>query len=448
MYIEEVTIDGFKSYARRTVISGFDPTFNAITGLNGSGKSNVLDAICFVLGISNLEQVRAQNLQELVYKQGQAGITKASVSIVFNNSDRSRSPVGYEDCERITVTRQIVIGGRNKYLINGKKAEPKCASHWPGFLLVDSENERCPFRCARRNVHEMFHSVQLNVNNPHFLIMQGRIQKVLNMKPPEILSLLEEAAGTRMYEQKKEASLKTLKKKQAKVDEIDEVLHNEIYPALDRLRKEKEEHDRWSELGDQIKRLNRFVVAYEYTKAANEAHEQATHHAEARKTVENANAQLQSLQEQSNSLQQKVDEKTAERERELGNEYQQLKDDADKQSKNLVKLTTSWENAKQNLASERKEFERLEQSREKLRSSAEEKRNQEQRIWAELDNLNQEYNEISNYAEQARRAVAGMDEGQVRGPSSTKPSGTVSGLTECICLLLQFISRGAKMKVA
>lgn len=57
MFIEEIILDGFKSYSTRTVISGFDPKFNAITGLNGSGKSNILDAICFVLGISNLSQV-------------------------------------------------------------------------------------------------------------------------------------------------------------------------------------------------------------------------------------------------------------------------------------------------------------------------------------------------------------------------------------------------------
>jgi structural maintenance of chromosome 2 len=57
MHIHEIIIDGFKSYATRTVVSGFDPQFNAITGLNGSGKSNILDSICFVLGISNLSQV-------------------------------------------------------------------------------------------------------------------------------------------------------------------------------------------------------------------------------------------------------------------------------------------------------------------------------------------------------------------------------------------------------
>jgi structural maintenance of chromosome 2 len=57
MYIQEIIIDGFKSYATKTVVSGFDPQFNAITGLNGTGKSNILDSICFVLGIQNLSQV-------------------------------------------------------------------------------------------------------------------------------------------------------------------------------------------------------------------------------------------------------------------------------------------------------------------------------------------------------------------------------------------------------
>lgn len=57
MHIKSIIIEGFKSYAHRTEINGFDPLFNAITGLNGSGKSNILDSICFLLGISNLSHV-------------------------------------------------------------------------------------------------------------------------------------------------------------------------------------------------------------------------------------------------------------------------------------------------------------------------------------------------------------------------------------------------------
>jgi len=91
------------------VVTGWDHEFNAITGLNGSGKSNILDAICFVLGISNLSQVRAGSLQDLIYKQGQAGITKATVTLVFNNADPKTSPVGQELCETISVSRQVRV---------------------------------------------------------------------------------------------------------------------------------------------------------------------------------------------------------------------------------------------------------------------------------------------------------------------------------------------------
>ena len=220
----------------------FDPHFNAITGLNGSGKSNILDAICFVLGITNLSQVRAGNLSELVYKQGQAGVNKASVTVVFNNEDESTSPVGYEQCPEMTVTRQVLLGGRSKYLINGRNA-------------------------PAGQVANLFHSVQLNVNNPHFLIMQGRITKVLNMKPNEILSMVEEAAGTRMYETKRVAAIKTIEKKQTKVDELNSVLSEEITPTLERLRGEKQHYLKWSKNNADIERIERFVVASDYANA-------------------------------------------------------------------------------------------------------------------------------------------------------------------------------------
>jgi len=214
MHIKEIIIDGFKSYLKRTKISGFDASFNAITGPNGTGKSNILDAICFVLGITNLSQVRAKTLQELVYKNGQAGITKASVSIIFDNEDKKQSPIGYENFNEIIVTRTVVIGGKNKYSINGA---PVLAN----------------------KISNLFMSVQLNVNNPHFLIMQGRIDGVVKMKPLELLSMLEEAAGTRMFEQKKQDAITLMQKKDKKIEEITNVLEQEIKPTLENLKKEK-----------------------------------------------------------------------------------------------------------------------------------------------------------------------------------------------------------------
>ncbi|KAJ8932225.1 hypothetical protein NQ318_010374, partial [Aromia moschata] len=152
MFIKSIILDGFKSYGQRTEITGFDDQFNAITGLNGSGKSNILDSICFVLGISNLSHVRATTQQDLIYKSGQAGINKATVSITFDNRNPAQCPPGFENFQEITITRQIVIGGKNKYMINGTNVPNK-------------------------KVQDLFCSIQLNVNNPHFLIMQGKITK-------------------------------------------------------------------------------------------------------------------------------------------------------------------------------------------------------------------------------------------------------------------------------
>lgn len=112
---------------------------------------------------------------------------------------------------------------------------------------------------------DLFHSVSLNVNNPHFLIMQGMITKVLNMKPPEILGMLEEAAGTRMYETKRQGALKTLEKKQSKVDEINKMLAEEILPALEKLKKEKVDYLKWQDAASNLDRLKRYVIAHEYT---------------------------------------------------------------------------------------------------------------------------------------------------------------------------------------
>ncbi|EGG11185.1 uncharacterized protein MELLADRAFT_74124 [Melampsora larici-populina 98AG31] len=242
MHILELILDGFKSYPVRTTISGFDPSFNAVTGLNGSGKSNILDAICFVLGITNLSAVRATNLQDLIYKRGQAGVTKASVTVVFDNRDKTKAPVGFEQYAEVTVTRQILMGGATKYLINGH-------------------------RSTQNSVQNLFQSVQLNINNPNFLIMQGKITKVLNMKPQEILGMIEEAAGTSMFEERKDKAVKTMAKKDKKMEEIQELLREEIEPKLNRLREEKRTYLAFQQNEAELEILTRLCIAWDHSQA-------------------------------------------------------------------------------------------------------------------------------------------------------------------------------------
>ena len=265
MKVEELIIDGFKSYATRTVISDWDPQFNAITGLNGSGKSNILDAICFVLGISSMATVRASNLQDLIYKRGQAGVTKASVTIVFDNSDKANSPIGFTNSPKISVTRQIVLGGTSKYLINGH-------------------------RTPQQSVLQLFQSVQLNVNNPNFLIMQGQITKVLNMRPTEVLSLIEEAAGTRMFEDRREKAERTMAKKEIKLQENRTLLAEEIEPKLSKFRNERRLFLEFQTTQSDLEKTTKVVTAFTY-------HNTKSRHTSMKETVKSSEDRISDLKE-------------------------------------------------------------------------------------------------------------------------------------------------------
>jgi len=335
MYIKNIVLDGFKSYASRTEINGFDPLFNAITGLNGSGKSNVLDSICFLLGISNLSHVRATNLQELIYKGGQAGVTKAVVTIEFDNTNKEQSPMGYESFDEITISRQIVLGGRNKYLINGSNAN----------------NSR---------VSDLFCSVQLNVNNPHFLIMQGRITKVLNMKPPEILSMIEEAAGTKMYDNKKRQALKTLEKKEMKITEMNSIVSEEITPTIKKFKDERSSYLEYQKTLREIEHLTRLCVAYEFWKAEETKRKSGEELTKVQGSVDELHAKMKNDEKEISNIDRDIAD--LQKNAEVGNILKELENKFDNLSKVEVKASSDVKHAKDALNSEKKNLKQLEKN--------------------------------------------------------------------------------------
>jgi structural maintenance of chromosome 2 len=171
------------------------------------------------------------------------------------------------------VARQIVVGGKGKYLINGKNAQYK-------------------------QVQDLFCSVQLNVNNPNFLIMQGRITKVLNMKPPEILSMIEEAAGTSMYESKKEKSMAMIQKKDSKLEELKALIADDIQPKLDKLRKDQQQYQEYQKVCRDVEYLTRIHISFRYIQS--------------RKAVENSENMIQKLNEDIENDKETITKNTAE----------------------------------------------------------------------------------------------------------------------------------------
>lgn len=334
MYIKSIVLEGFKSYAQKTEIGDFDPLFNAITGLNGSGKSNILDSICFVLGITNLSQVRASNLHDLVYKNGQAGVTKASVSIKFDNSDKSRSPLGFETTKEITVTRQIVVGGRSKYLINGVNA-------------------------VTNRVQDLFCSIGLNVNNPHFLIMQGKITKVLNMKPPEILAMIEEAAGTRMYECKKRGVQKTIEKKESKLKSIQTVLNEEISPTLQKLKEERASYLEYQKLVREIEHLSRFCIAYQFALAEETKVSSVDVLKEMQSNLDKYQESMAEAEQKVKQLNEDIEKMEKEKDKEVGGRLRALEDALSENQRANTKARSALDLKKQNLKGEEAKYNEL-----------------------------------------------------------------------------------------
>lgn len=212
MFIKEIVLDGFKCYEERTALTNLDRTFNAITGMNGAGKSNILDAVLFVLGLEGTKALRANNMKELVNIHRK----ECRAMLVICNLEKRKSPPGYEHHDEISISRAIDAEGRTKYQLNGH------------LCTLATLNKLCTAM-----------GISSSRGSFSFVVMQGHITKVLSMRSRDLQSLLEEAAGTRPYEREKERAVAVLEKKEAKLREIKDALERRISPFYGRLREER-----------------------------------------------------------------------------------------------------------------------------------------------------------------------------------------------------------------
>eukprot|EP01012_Entosiphon_sulcatum_P031690 TRINITY_DN40383_c0_g1_i1.p1 TRINITY_DN40383_c0_g1~~TRINITY_DN40383_c0_g1_i1.p1 ORF type:complete len:1174 (+),score=313.23 TRINITY_DN40383_c0_g1_i1:63-3584(+) len=392
MFIEQVIIDGFKSYAHRTVLDGFDSHFNAITGRNGTGKSNIFDAICFVLGLTNLKMARADDMVNLIYKDGQGGVTKASVTVVFNNSNKTSGhcPVGYEDQDKITVTRQIMYGAggnsKKKYLLNGRNAQVQ-------------------------TITNLFHSVQLNVANPHFMIMQGKITSVTNMKPQELLALLEEAAGLRMFETRKNSALQSIERKDQKLKEVDNLLAEEIEPKLGKLQNEMAAYTEYQKYKVLIEQLTRLHIAWQYHSSKEAASSGERRITEKEKEIEDAQSALQDSQHDQKRYEKLIAEQKEKRKLEGRMELDGLEQKERELGKKQALANASVTSKRRELEDEKKRLKELHDSIVTLESEVSEKEGKREALAAAYKKLKMEHAKLQEQVQNRSKALALLNAG-------------------------------------
>ncbi|XMA19646.1 hypothetical protein WAI453_012437 [Rhynchosporium graminicola] len=209
MYIKQIIIQGFKSYKEQTVIEPFSPKTNVIVGRNGSGKSNFFAAIRFVLSDA-YSQMGREERQALLHEGSGSAVMSAYVEIIFDNSD-DRFPTGKEEL----ILRRTIGLKKDEYSLDRKNA-------------------------TKTDVMNLLESAGFSRSNPYYIVPQGRVTALTNMKDPERLNLLKEVAGTQVYEARRTESLKIMTETNNKRAKIDELL-DYIKERLAELEEEKEE---------------------------------------------------------------------------------------------------------------------------------------------------------------------------------------------------------------
>lgn len=298
------------------------------------------------------------------------------MTIVFDNRDKKKSPIGFEEYATISVTRQIVLGGTSKYLINGHRAQ-------------------------QQTVQNLFQSVQLNINNPNFLIMQGKITKVLNMKAVEILGMIEEAAGTRMFEDRRDKAIKTMAKKEMKLQELKELLKDEIEPKLEKLRGEKRAFLDFQQTQNDLERLTRVVVAYDYVRCQEKLEQSAADLDGKKRRQKELEDSATRLKSEVSHLEEDVQRVRSQRDKELkkGGAAQALEESSKKHSNELVRLATAMDLKKSSLAEEKDKKTAVEKTVAELKASLEEKTAVFENMRSKYDKANEELAKLSNDAE-------------------------------------------------
>jgi structural maintenance of chromosome 3 (chondroitin sulfate proteoglycan 6) len=209
MHIKQIIIQGFKSYKEQTVIEPFSPKTNVIVGRNGSGKSNFFAAIRFVLSDAYTQMGREER-QALLHEGSGSAVMSAYVEIIFDNSD-GRFPTGKDEL----ILRRTIGLKKDEYSLDRKNA-------------------------TKSDVMNLLESAGFSRSNPYYIVPQGRVTMLTNMKDTERLTLLKEVAGTQVYEARRAESLKIMAETNNKRAQIDRTLEY-IKERLSELEQEMEE---------------------------------------------------------------------------------------------------------------------------------------------------------------------------------------------------------------
>jgi chromosome segregation protein len=228
MRLKCIRLAGFKSFVDPTTVN-FPSNMAAVVGPNGCGKSNIIDAVRWVMGESSAKNLRGESMTDVIFNgsTSRKPVSQASIELVFDNSETTL--VGeYAAYAEISIRRKVTRDGQNSYYLNGTK-------------------------CRRRDITDIFLGTGLGPRS-YSIIEQGMISKLIEAKPEELRNFIEEAAGISKYKERRRETESRIRRTQENLARLTD-LREELERQLERLHRQAQAAEKYREYKAQERQL-------------------------------------------------------------------------------------------------------------------------------------------------------------------------------------------------
>lgn len=362
MRLKSLKLAGFKSFANPTTFT-FRHGITAIVGPNGCGKSNVIDAIRWVLGETSAKQLRGGAMSDVIFAgtQDKAAKSVASVELTFEHTQDEQTGIRHEFnlYHELSVRRQVNLEGRSDYFINGT-------------------------RCRRRDVVDVFLGTGLGARS-YAVIEQGMIGRIVESSPLQLREFIEEAAGVSRYQARREETQKKLEKTQDNLARLHD-MQSELVSQQKRLSKQAASAERYEELALALANIKQQLAIQQLYQAKHHQQQQKIAHERSANKVAVLQASYETLKAKQDKLAAHI------------NQEQWLKDDA---QSNHYQQQLSYQQAEHELSDAKSQLNVIAQQLTSLEQ-------QRQQAVSEIERLKTEQAEQQNVLEELRPQLSDL----------------------------------------
>ncbi|WP_439888745.1 chromosome segregation protein SMC [Pseudomonas sp. MBLB4123] len=234
MRLKCIKLAGFKSFVDPTTVS-FPSNMAAVVGPNGCGKSNIIDAVRWVMGESSAKNLRGESMTDVIFNGSNTRkpVTQASIELVFDNSDATL--VGeYAGYNEISIRRRVTRDSQNTYFLNGTK-------------------------CRRRDITDIFLGTGLGPRS-YSIIEQGMISKLIEAKPEDLRNFIEEAAGISKYKERRRETENRIRRTHENLARLTD-LREELERQLERLQRQAQAAEKYQQCKAEERQLKAQLTA-------------------------------------------------------------------------------------------------------------------------------------------------------------------------------------------